>query len=88
MSEIELITKLADALAVRIRPRIPASVQLWDLDDIAEYLRLSKVSVQSRIACLPDFPKAIRLPTDGKKSGHPRYKAAEVISWAEHHQEK
>ena len=33
-----------------------------------------------RIAYLPDFPKAIRLPS-GKGLGHPRWKATEVIGW-------
>jgi hypothetical protein len=41
--------------------------------------------VRNRIVCLPDFPKAIRLPT---ASGPRLYRAAEVLAWASKYQDK
>ena len=45
------------------------SAELWNVDDIAHYVRLSRSSVQSRIICRKDFPfyffdshPALRLP--------------------------
>jgi hypothetical protein len=39
------------------------------------------------LASLPDFPKAIRLPTKTGRA-QPLYKAAEVIAWTNRHQER
>lgn len=77
--------KFAEAIADQIRPAIPISVDLWDLRTIAAYLKVSKSQAQ-RYAARTDFPKATRLPTDGR--GTPRYKAKAVIAWAERFTEK
>ncbi|WUR15659.1 hypothetical protein E7V67_011320 [[Empedobacter] haloabium] len=87
MSETDLIERLATALAERIRPTIPLSVDLWDIATIAAYLKRDPQSVRERMACLPSFPKAIRLPTKNGRS-HPLYHAAEVIKWVEGYREK
>lgn len=81
MSE-ELIIKLTDAIARLGAGSIPVEVDLWDADTIAQFLKVSKHQVMQRYAPLPDFPAAARLPAKGGK-GHPRWKAAEVIKWAE-----
>jgi len=44
-------------------------------------------SVRERIACLPSFPRAIRVPTKAGRS-HPLYRAKEVIAWVQSHQER
>jgi hypothetical protein len=88
MSEIELVTKLAAALAERLRPAIPISIDLWDTATIAQYLKRDTDAVRERVCCLPDFPKAIRLPTGQSGRGRPLYKAAEVIAWCEKYREK
>lgn len=59
---------------------------LWTLDDVCMYLRVERTKLRAFQAD-PGFPRAIRLPSD-KGSGHPRYKAGEVMSWAEGFQEK
>jgi hypothetical protein len=87
MSDTEIVERLATALADRIRPAIPLSVDLWDVDTVAQFLKRSPQVARERIVCLPDFPKAIRLPSQ-KGRAHPLYKAAEVIGWAEKYQEK
>lgn len=49
---------------------------LWDADDIAVYMRLSKKSVQNHIIDTPGFPKAVVLVTGGR-----RWVASEVKAW-------
>jgi hypothetical protein len=86
MSETDLIEKLADAVAERLKPAIPLSVDLWDMDMVAAYFKRHPQVVRQTIACLPSFPKAIRLPT--KQRAHPLYNAKDVIAWAQKYQEK
>jgi hypothetical protein len=87
MSEVELVEKLAHALAGRLQPAIPLSIDLWDTATIGQFLKREAQQVRERIVCLPDFPKAIRLPS-AKGRAQPLWKAAEVIAWAERYQEK
>ena len=83
----DLIDQLAAAVAVRVRPWLPLDVDLWSGVEIAGYLKVGPRQVLERYAPLPDFPKAIRLPTGDGGKGQPRWKAMEVIAWAEKHQE-
>ncbi|WP_245774420.1 hypothetical protein [Rugamonas rubra] len=87
MSESQFVAKLAEAIEKLQRPAIPLSVDLWDIATIAQYLKRDPQVVRERMACLPSFPRAIRLPT---KSGRaqPLYNAKEVIAWVQSHQEK
>lgn len=86
MSDMEFIERLVDALEKRAHPAIPLNVDLWDMAMVAAYFKRDPQVVRQTIACLPSFPKAIRLPT--KTRAHPLYKAREVIDWAQKHQEK
>jgi len=88
MSEVELVEKLAHALADKLRPSIPLAVDLWDVSTVAQYLKRDVRVARERIVCLPDFPKAIRLPSSNGGRAHPLWKAAEVITWAEKYREK
>jgi hypothetical protein len=73
-----LIKKLASAVAQLVRPLIPLEIDLWDIETIARYLKREAATVRDRMACLPGFPKAIRLPTTRGKA-QPLYNAREVI---------
>jgi predicted DNA-binding transcriptional regulator AlpA len=86
MTESE-IEALADALAAR-QPRIPIEVDLWGTKEIAAYLKMIASQVGQRYAPRPDFPKAIRLPTHDGHRSHPRWKAVDVIAWAEKYLER
>ncbi|MFS2015040.1 hypothetical protein ACEN88_00495 [Massilia sp. CT11-108] len=66
---------------------IPLEVDLWDTEHIARYLKRSYSTVRDKILPLSSFPKAIRIRT-ANGTGHPLYKAREVIQWAESLQEK
>lgn len=87
MSEMDLIAKLAEAIEKLQRPAIPLSVDLWDLEMIALYLKRDQSTVRDRISCLPSFPKAIRIPTS-RGRGRPLYNAKQVIAWVESFRDK
>jgi hypothetical protein len=87
MSDVDLIERLADAVAQRMTPPIPLAVDLWDIATIAAYLKREPGTVREQIACLPSFPKAIRLPTS-KGRAQPLYNAKEVIAWVQSYREK
>lgn len=54
--------------------------ELWNASDIGRYMRLSTSSVQSRVIARKDFPRAVRIPTDGGSGGR-RWYAKEVKQW-------
>ncbi len=82
-----LVEKLAAAVAESIRPSIPLAIDLWDIETIAALLKRNPQVVRERMACLPNFPRAIRLPTT-KGRAQPLYSAKEVVDWAKSYQEK
>lgn len=93
MSEADLIERIAVAVANHVRPALPVSVTLWDVERIAEYLVRSPKVVRERVVTLPGFPKPIRIPSvqsgkDELAKALPRWKAAEVIAWAESYREQ
>lgn len=83
----QLIERLAEAVAALTKPAIPLSIDLWDIATIATYLKRDPQVVRERMACLPSFPKAIRLPTKTGRA-QPLYNAQEVIKWVQSYQEK
>jgi len=80
-----LIEKLAAALAAQLPPPIPIEIDLWDVATIARLLKQNESQVRNRLVRLPDFPKAIRLPT---AAGPRLYRAAEVLAWVSKYQDK
>lgn len=88
ITEQDLISKIAEAVAQHIRPAIPLSIALWDIETVAGYFQRNVNVTRERIACRPDFPAAIRLPSVTGKRAHPLYKAVEVIAYAEKYREK
>jgi hypothetical protein len=80
-----LFEKLAAAMAAQLPPPIPIEIDLWDVATIARLLKRNESQVRNRIVCLPDFPKAIRLPVTG---GPRLYRAAEVVAWVGKYQDK
>jgi len=80
-----LIDRLDALINVLARPKIPADRELWDSNQASSYLGMSARNFSGRIACKPDFPRAIRL-ADIK--GGMRWKAQEVMDWVENRREK
>lgn len=60
--------------------------ELWNAEDIARYMRLSRSSIQSRVICRKDFPRAVRIPTDAGLGGR-RWYAKEVRYWVSRNRE-
>lgn len=79
MSEKEILSAILQKLSEKV---IPIEVDLWDASHIAAYLKRSHSTVRDRILPLPSFPKPIRIQTSNG-TGHPLYKAREVVRWAE-----
>lgn len=86
--DTNIIDMLAAAVARQVRPTIPIDIALWDIATIAAFLNRSEAQVRERMACLPDFPKAIRLPSANAARGHALYKAKEVIAWTAKYQDR
>jgi predicted DNA-binding transcriptional regulator AlpA len=84
------LTVLAEQIAEAIarRPVIPAAQQLWDADGLAAYFVVTRRAALERYAALPSFPRPIRIELADGKTSRPRWKAAEVMAWAERHQER
>ena len=61
---------------------LPLDAQYWNAETVAEALQVSKGQVLQRLAPLPSFPKARRIPTTEGR-GQPRWKATEVLNWIE-----
>jgi hypothetical protein len=85
--DMNIIDQLAAAVALRITPSIPIEIDLWGSAEIGAYLKCGARQVIDRYAPLPDFPKAIRLPTSSGGQGQPRWHAVEVIAWATKYKE-
>jgi hypothetical protein len=85
--DTNVLEQLVAALQRLDKPAIPIAVDLWDMATIAAYLKRDVQVVRSRMACMPGFPKAIRLPTATGRT-QPLYQASEIVAWARSHQEK
>ena len=79
---------LAAEIVKRMPPPITRDIDLWGSAEVAAYLKASNRQVCERLVPLPGFPKKIVLPSIGTGRMHPRWKASEIIEWAEKHQEK
>lgn len=56
MNQIEMFLDAINNLS----PRLPITVDLWSIKEIASYLKRSEAVVRERITALPGFPQAIR----------------------------
>lgn len=88
MTEHDLIDRLAHAIASHLPAMMPVEITLWDSADCALFMRVSLNHFRQYIAPQPGFPHAIRIPKSDGKTGQPRWKAREVIEWADQYQEK
>ena len=71
--------KIDELIEIIRRQSIPD--RLWDAQDVADYPKLAKSTVQSHILCKPDFPKAIRI------NGTRRWEPQEIKTWAKSNRE-
>lgn len=78
-AEAHLITMLIDEIRSLKQPDLQND--LWDAEDIAHYLRMSKSTVQNKVLTLNNFPKAVVLPTGQQKPAR-RWVASEIKAWS------
>lgn len=78
------IDQLADRIVAALEQRKPKPLEetLWTVEQIAEWLSLSKVTVEIRVVSRQDFPAALR-PVDSKQAQR-RWFASDVVEWARH----
>jgi len=80
--------QLKELIEQLLNPSIPVEVDLWSSKEIAAYLKQKPRTVAEVTCRIPGFPQTIYLPSaTGKGRAHPRWKAREVIQWAEKYQE-
>lgn len=75
-SEID-VGKLAEAISAQIRPEVPVEYALWGIKKIAAWLDCSESKIRVLVSH-GDFPVSYRI-----KGGYRRWRAKEVIQWAE-----
>lgn len=79
------IETLIDVLVTALEQLKPKKLEetLWDVEQIAQWLGLSKITVEARVVTRPGFPAAFR-PVDSKKAQR-RWFASDVHEWARMH---
>ena len=81
-----MMEKLLLEILNELRSQRAEETELWNADDIARYLHLSRSSIQSRVICRKDFPRAVRIPTESGLGGR-RWYAKEVKYWISRNRE-
>ncbi|VVG70916.1 hypothetical protein PAP18089_01888 [Pandoraea apista] len=87
-SAVELLQRLALAVAQHVSPVVPVSVALWDIATIATYLHRSEQHTRQWIVTMDGFPRPIRIPSGKVTSterARPLWRSKDVIEWAESH---
>lgn len=87
-TDSDLIVRLGAELARQLKPSLPVEIDLWDIATIATYLKRSESVVRERMACLPDFPKAICLPSNGSIRDQASYRVRDIIQWTAKYQDR
>lgn len=81
IEQTELIARIDRLVKALEKPQSPEET-LWDMDQIAEWLGLSKRTVETKVVTRADFPKGFRPVDNAQAQGHRRWFAASVIEWA------
>ena len=84
MMEEELIRQLAEHISARIAPAVPIAAAFWDKKAVCACLCMSE-STLNKIVDTPDFPPKYRFPASSGRDrrGYPRWKAKDIMEWAE-----
>jgi len=80
-NQSDLVAVLNELVAHLKKPPIPADDILWTFSEIADYLKLSTFTVETKVVVRPDFPKALQ-PCLGSPRGQKRWFARDVMDWA------
>lgn len=76
LAHTQEISQGITAILTELRKQRSLSDDLWAAEEIADYMKLSKKSVQNRVLDDPTFPRSVALPTGGR-----RWWAKEIREW-------
>ena len=76
----DLAAAIRDLVAQLSAPKIAPDEELWTSKEIGEYLKLSHVTVEQRVATRPDFPEPLQ--PCGTVKAMKRWFAVDVKKWA------
>lgn len=82
----DLLDALRDLVAQLSAPKVAPEDELWTSKEIGEYLKLSPVTVEQRVATRPGFPEPLQ-PCGTVKSMK-RWFAQDVKRWARQNSSK
>jgi len=77
------IERIASALAARIAPTVPIDYQIWDAEMVAGYLSTSTSNFLQYLAPHPKFPRPIKIPNTKGQKMQSRWKAMDIIVYAD-----
>lgn len=61
----------------------PFEYALWTADDVADYFKISPKNIAQRLTSQPGFPKPLIIPKADGGYMLPRWRAKDVVGWAE-----
>lgn len=74
----DLAEQIAEAVVKKMNASTP---ELWSVDDVADFLHLSKGHTQDRVVKSPTFPPAVEIPGSGSRPTL-RWRREDVVKWA------
>ena len=80
MSELQELLPVLTRLVLALEKPKRLDETLWSTEQIAQWLGLSKQTVELRVVTRPDFPGALR-PVDSVQAQR-RWFASDVLDWA------
>ncbi|MCP1646953.1 hypothetical protein [Pseudomonas nitroreducens] len=82
----DLAKAIVDLVAYLSGPKIAPEDELWTSKEIGEYLKLSPITVEQRVATRPDFPEPLQ--PCGTVKAMKRWFAVDVKKWARQNSSK
>lgn len=74
----DLAEQIADAVLEKLDSAPP---ELWQIEDVANYLNLSLGHVRDRVVKSPKFPRPVEIPGAGNKP-ELRWRKNDIAKWA------
>ena len=62
---------------------VPFEHVLWTVEEVANYFQISPKNIAQRLTSQPSFPRPLVIPRADGGNLHPRWRAKDVVSWAE-----
>ncbi len=76
-----IISKLEELISVLSKPKVADNKTLWDAQECADYLKLTKQKFMGNVACRRTFPRPHNVGGSENRTNW-RWVASEVMAWA------